>query len=65
MDNSQRSCAWMSGPKDPTVTVSAAKWWYAISRDVFSKMHRNQQPPHRAISRCQRTPKFVSPLARR
>ena len=57
-----RSCAWMSGPADATVKVSPAKWWFAISRDLFAKSYRSQRLAERTPSICNRTPKFVSPL---
>ena len=57
-----RSCAWMSGPADATVKVSPAKWWFAISRDLFVKSYRSQRVAHRTPVHCHRTPKVVSPL---
>lgn len=60
----QRSCAWMSGPSDATVEVPAAKWWFAISRDVFAKSYRRQRVHYRPPVGCHRTPTFVSPLAK-
>lgn len=57
-----RSCAWMSGPADATLKVSPAKWWFAISRDLFVKSYRSQRAGERTPAFCSRTPKFVSPL---
>lgn len=65
MGGTERSCAWMSGPKEVSADVTAAQWWFAISRDVFAKAQRSQQPAHRRISSCHLTPTFSSPLARR
>ena len=60
-----RSCGWMSGPKDASVKVPAASWWLAISRDALAKDYRRQQLRHRPAVTCQRTPQFVSPLGDR
>jgi len=62
---SARSCGWMSGPKDATLKVPAAKWWLAISRDVLAKDYRRQMMTLRPAVTCHRTPTFVSPLAGR
>lgn len=59
-----RSCAWMSGPADATVKVSPAKWWFAISRDLFAKSYRSQAAAERTPSVCNRIPSFMSPLKR-
>lgn len=61
----QRSCAWLAGPRDAGVDISAAKWWLAISRDVFAKSHRNQPGALRLPVACHLTPRFDSPLAKR
>jgi hypothetical protein len=61
----QRSCAWLAGPKHAELTISAAKWWLAISRDVFAKSHRSQSAVHRLPVACHLTPRFDSPLAKR
>jgi len=58
----QRSCAWMSGPKDAFVHVPAHKWWFAISRDVLAKSYRRQVGQVRPPVACKRTPTFCSPL---
>jgi hypothetical protein len=61
-----RSCSWMSGPKDATVRVSATKWWLAISRDILVNDYRRQMSArNRPSVTCHRTPKFVSPLVNR
>ena len=61
----QRSCAWLTGPQDAEVTISAAKWWLAISRDVFAKTYRSQSAAQRVPAACHLTPRFDSPLAKR
>ncbi|MEA2453336.1 MAG: hypothetical protein QOG04_2046 [Actinomycetota bacterium] len=61
----ERSCGWMSGPKDASVKVSAAKWWLAISRDTLAKEYRRQTMSLRPAATCYRTPTFVSPLSDR
>jgi hypothetical protein len=55
----------MSGPKDASLKVPAAKWWLAISRDVLAKDYRRQTLHLRPAVTCHRTPTFVSPLAGR
>lgn len=62
---SERSCGWMSGPKDASLKVPAVKWWLAISRDVLAKDYRRQMMQLRPAVTCHRTPTFVSPLAGR
>ena len=59
---SERSCGWMSGPKDASVKVAAAQWWLAISRDTLAKEYRRQLTTLRPTVTCHRTPTFVSPL---
>ena len=59
---SERSCAWMSGPKDASLSVPAVKWWLAISRDVIAKDYRRMTSRTRPSVICHRTPTFVSPL---
>jgi hypothetical protein len=61
----QRSCAWLTGPQDAEVNISAAKWWLAISRDVFAKTYRSQTATCRLPVACHLTPRFDSPLAKR
>jgi hypothetical protein len=62
---SDRSCAWMSGPRDAALKVSAAKWWLAISRDILVKGARKQmQMSVRSKAVCHRTPTFSSPISR-
>jgi hypothetical protein len=61
--SAERSCGWMSGPKDASLDIPAVKWWFAISRDVLAKGYRMQQTQHRAPAACHRTPNFCSPLA--
>ena len=60
----QRSCAWLRGPQ-ADVAISPAKWWLAISRDVFAKSYRSQRASHRLPVACHLTPRFDSPLAKR
>ena len=62
---SERSCGWMSGPKDASVKVAAAQWWLAISRDTLAKEYRRQLTTLRPAVTCYRTPTFVSPLSDR
>jgi hypothetical protein len=62
--NAERTCAWMSGPKDTALTLPAAKWWLAISRDVLAKDYR-RQCRHRPPVTCRITPTFCSPLVNR
>ena len=62
--NGERFCAWMSGPRHGTVTLSAAKWWFAISRDLLANDFRRQNCRNRPPVTCNRTPTFVSPLAK-
>ncbi|MDQ3955228.1 MAG: hypothetical protein M3285_06740 [Actinomycetota bacterium] len=57
-----RSCNWMSGPADTELSLSAARWWIALSRDVIGKAYRRQSGGVRTPVKCQRTPTFVSPL---
>ena len=61
----ERTCAWMSGPKDAAVSLSAVKWWLAISRDVLAKDYRRQTCRNRPPVSCHRTPTFSSPLSGR
>jgi hypothetical protein len=61
----QRSCAWLTGPREAEVKISAAKWWLAISRDVFTKSYRHQTASRRLPVACHLTPRFDSPLAKR
>jgi hypothetical protein len=61
----QRTCAWMSGPRETAVPIPAIKWWLAISRDVFAKGFRSQRMATRTPALCYRTPTFTSPLAKR
>jgi hypothetical protein len=59
----ERNCSWMSGPRDATSVITPAKWWLAISRDLFAKdlaRGRRSRPP----VTCTRTPTFISPLHR-
>lgn len=59
----QRSkCAFMAGPADAALKVSAAKWWFAISRDVLAKTYRTYDSGLRLPVTCHRTPTFTSPL---
>jgi len=60
-----RNCDWISGPRRADMKISAAKWWFAISRDVFAKDQRRRMWNGRPAVHCQRTPKFISPLARK
>ncbi len=60
--NGQRSCHWMSGPADSELSLSAARWWIALSRDVIGKAYRRQSSRGRTPVKCQRTPAFISPL---
>ena len=62
---SERSCGWMSGPKDASVKVAAAQWWLAISRDTLAKEFRSQRSTLRPAVTCHLTPTFVSPLSGR
>ncbi len=55
----------MSGPKDASLKVSAAKWWLAVSRDVLAKNYRRQMSVRRPPVTCTMTPKFSSPLTQR
>ena len=62
---SDRSCAWMSGPRDAALKVSAAKWWLAISHDILVKGARKQKLAMvRTPAVCHRTPTFSSPISR-
>jgi hypothetical protein len=63
--NRQRSCAWLKGPQDAELHISAAKWWLAISRDVFAKSYRSESALRRLPVACHLTPRFDSPLAKR
>lgn len=60
----RRSCEWMSGPRDASIQVPAAKWWFAISRDMLAKSYRSQRVAYRPAVACHRTPTFISPLAK-
>jgi hypothetical protein len=57
----EKRCAWMSGPKDSSADVPAARWWLAISRnklvDDYSRAGRERPP-----ATCHLTPAFISPL---
>lgn len=64
-EHTERSCAWMSGPRDAAIKVPAVKWWFAVSRDVFAKSFRGQHATTRTPAMCYRTPTFSSPLPRR
>lgn len=55
----------MSGPRDASLKLSAAKWWLAISRDVLSKEYRKHMCRNRPPVSCRRTPTFSSPIADR
>ncbi|HVF52881.1 MAG TPA: hypothetical protein VNC78_04655 [Actinomycetota bacterium] len=57
-----RTCAWMSGPDDSSLSMSGARWWLAISRDLLATSSRQQRTPVRAPAVCDRTPMFASPL---
>jgi hypothetical protein len=57
-----RSCAWMSGPGDLTSEVSAAKWWLAVSRNMFIKTQRAQMRLRRPPVSCHLVPTFSRPL---
>jgi hypothetical protein len=59
----QRGCAWISGPRDTTVQMSAAKWWLAISRNMFIKSQRGHASRMRPPVSCHLTPTFSRPLA--
>ncbi len=60
-----RSCRWLSGPRDASAAITAAKWWLAISRGVLvNDLRRRTMPSRRAPVRCDWTPTFSSPLAR-
>jgi hypothetical protein len=61
----ERSCAWLTGPQDAEIAISPAKWWLAISRDVFAKTYRSQRATRRLPVACHLTPRFDSPLAKR
>lgn len=63
-ESHERSCAWMSGPRDAAITVPAVKWWFAVSRDMFAKSFRLQHPATRTPAMCHRTPTFSSPLSK-
>ena len=58
----ERSCAWMSGPKDDPHRISAARWWLAISRDVMENEYRKMMGNQRPTVVCKRVPTFTSPL---
>ena len=58
----KRGCGWMAGPRDTSVQLSAAKWWFAISRDMFTKTQRNQVGRVRPTVSCHMTPTFRRPL---
>jgi hypothetical protein len=55
----------MSGPTDASLKVPAAKWWLAISRDVFAQDYRRRANQNRPAVKCHRTPTFCSPLGDR
>lgn len=61
----ERHCAWMSGPKDASISLPAAKWWLAVSRDVLGQEYRRQNCKIRPAVTCHRTPTFLSPLTNR
>ena len=64
--NANRSCHWMSGPSEEAeLSISATRWWLAISRDVLGKAYRRQMSRGRPPVGCDRTPTFVSPLGAR
>ncbi|MDQ3618661.1 MAG: hypothetical protein M3391_00845 [Actinomycetota bacterium] len=61
----ERSCPWLSGPRDASLQLPPAKWWFVLSRDVLAKDHRRRAvAAHRPAVRCHRTPTFTSPIAR-
>lgn len=55
----------MSGPADASLELSAAKWWFAVSRDVLAKDYRRRTSMNRPPVKCHRTPTFCSPLGDR
>lgn len=59
----ERSCAWMTGPRDATVKVSSVKWWLALSRDLLPNEYRRQMSRSRPPVSCDLTPTFTSPLS--
>ncbi len=59
----ERSCTWMSGPKDASLHVPAVKWWLAISRDILTKDYQRRMCKHRPPVSCDRTPSFTSPIS--
>jgi hypothetical protein len=52
----------MSGPTNASLKLPAAKWWLAISRDVFARDYRRRTNSNRPPVKCHRTPTFCSPL---
>ncbi|MGH2735235.1 MAG: hypothetical protein ACRDKZ_06635 [Actinomycetota bacterium] len=65
MDRQQQQvCGFMSGPLDPTIKVSSARWWLAISRDVMATEYRRMNLHHRPPVGCNRTPTFISPIGK-
>jgi hypothetical protein len=62
---SRRNCAWISGPENTSIKLPAAKWWLAISRDVFAADYRRRTSTSRPSVKCHRTPTFCSPLDER
>jgi hypothetical protein len=62
MDEQRARCAFMSGPLDADLDVSAAKWWFAISRDILAQSYRRESTSLRTPAMCHRTPTFTSPL---
>lgn len=63
--STERYCLWIFRPADARLTLSPAKWWFALSRSVFAKHHRLRTSRMRPPVGCFLTPTFVSPLARR
>lgn len=61
----ERSCAWMSRPRNDSHRISAVRWWLAISRDVMEKEYRKMVGRHRPSVACHRSPTFSSPLPAR
>ena len=60
--NNKRECGWMAGPRDASVHISAAKWLFAISRDMFAKTQRNETGRDRPAVSCHTIPTFRRPL---
>ena len=61
--DSERSCGFLSGPRNTSLKVAPAKWWFAISRDVLAKGYRRQMCRTRPSVSCHRTPTFSSPIS--